>query len=112
MKRGERALNYNKVSAAESAFTRAEKMRPRSPAPTAQLGWCKLARKRYRGAIPFFKRALSKSPRHGDSIYGLGYTYTKLKRIQEARAQYELYLKVHPQGPHKHKVEYQLRKLR
>ena len=96
--RGEQLLTQGKVRAAQKVFQRAQSAYPHSPAPIAQLGWCQLSQRRYQAAVDYFKRALNKSAHHGDSLYGLGYSYEKLGRTSEARRYFEYYLARYPSG--------------
>ena len=96
--RGEKLLTQGKVNAAQTVFERAQSAYPNSPAPVAQLGWCQLSQRKYKAAVNYFKRALSKSAHHGDSLYGLGYSYEKLGQAREARRYFESYLSRYPSG--------------
>jgi TolA-binding protein len=96
--RGEQLLTQGNVNAAQTVFERAQSTYPNSPAPVAQLGWCQLSQRKYKAAVSYFKRALSKSAHHGDSLYGLGYSYEKLGQAREARRYFESYLSRYPSG--------------
>lgn len=111
VKRGEKLLTQGRVSSARALFKRAQEINPSSPVPIAQLGWCELSKRRYKSAVKYFKRALSKSRHHGDSLYGLGYSYEKLSKTDEARRYFERYLKRYPRGSKARIIERKLSRL-
>lgn len=108
---GEKHLMQGKVRAAQALFRRAQELKPTSPIPTAQLGWCELSRRRYKTATQYFKRALRKSAGHGDSLYGLGYSYEKQGDAVNARRYFEDYIKRYPRGAKVKIIERKLSRL-
>ena len=98
MKLGAKALERGRVAQADGYFKRAITMKPRSPDPISQRGWCALAKGNARGSLKHFKTALSMKSDHADSIYGLGYAYEQLRNWSTARGYFERYLKLYPKG--------------
>ena len=111
IKRGQRALEGGKASQARALFKKASELKPKSPEPLAQLGWCELARRAPKAALPFFKRALLLNARHGDSLYGLGYAYEQLNKSKEAQRYFERYLSLYPQGAKVRIIKNKLKRL-
>ena len=98
MNQGEKLLEKGKPRVAQSKFNIAARLKPNDPSPVAQLGWCQLAMHRYEVAKRQFKQALPMNTRHGESLYGLGYTYEKSGEKFEAEKLYKQYLSLYPKG--------------
>ena len=106
IKQGEKLLMRGRVKQAESLFKKAQKLNP-SKAEASTLAWCNWL-KNTRSAITKFKQALSKNPVHGDSLYGLGYSYA-LNESKQGHY-FELYLNVIPKE--KVKIKNKMRRLK
>ena len=111
MKKAEKRLMSGKVNQAMTLFKQARQRKPSKPEPLAQLGWCKLANKQVRKAISFFKRALRLNSAHGDSLYGLGYSYEKLNDKTNAIRYFNLYLSRYPKGAKVGVIKNKMRRL-
>ena len=98
MKEGQRYIRRSSLGVAEARFKQAARLRPKSPDPLAQLGWCQIDRKRITKAKQYFKQALALNGKHGDSLYGLGYAYTVNREWKSARSFFNRYLTLYPQG--------------
>jgi TolA-binding protein len=111
MKKAEKRLMSGKVSQAITLFKQARQRKPSKPEPLAQLGWCNLAKKQVRKAISLFKRALRLNSGHGDSLYGLGYSYEKLNDKDNAIRYFNLYLSRYPKGSKVGVIKNKMRRL-
>ena len=79
MKEGQRHLRRSSLKTAEARFKKAAELKPKNPEPLAQLGWCQINYRRFTRAKQYFRQALALNRRHGESLYGLGYTHSKSK---------------------------------
>lgn len=98
MDRGNKLLEVGKASQARRLFEDAARQRPSSPEPLASLGWCELDAGRHAQAIRQFERALDKSARYADAMYGLATAYERAGMREQAKSAYQAYLNVHPRG--------------
>lgn len=112
MKRGERMLMNGNVKQAEVQFKQAQQLKPNQADPLSQLAWCALAKNNATKAIGQFKRALTINPIHGDSLYGLGYSYEKMKDSKNALRYFELYLNRYPTGSKVSVIKNKMRRLK
>lgn len=110
MERGAQLLNRGKVKEARRLFNAAGEANPKSVDPLNQLAWCEINTKNYRAALNFFKQALQRSPRNGESIYGMGYAFNKLGDNAKAREHYERYLELYPTGKNASIIKAKLRR--
>jgi predicted Zn finger-like uncharacterized protein len=96
LRRGERALERGRMSAARRDFERALEMRPGSPEALTGLGYVALDAGSAGAAAERFRAAAKAS--YADAYIGLGEAYRKLGRAQDALAAYERYLERWPGG--------------
>jgi len=69
---------------------------PPSPAKSVEIGNFYLKRKSYKAALSRFREAAQTNPEYAPAYLGLGKTYEKLGRRQEALDAYEKYLDLLP----------------
>ena len=98
MLRGSRNLEAGRPEVAARFFEKASKLKPRSPEPFANLGWCHVDQHRYAEAIARFQSALALSPRYSDALYGIAEAHEKAGQSSEAATAYKTYLDAHPTG--------------
>jgi tetratricopeptide (TPR) repeat protein len=72
---------------------------PHKAAKDVEVGDFYFKRKNYRAAEDRYRDALLYKPNDVFAMFGLGRTLEKLGEFDEARANYEGYLKILPQGP-------------
>lgn len=97
IRRGESLLERGSVRVAKEAFQRALALRPGSPPALTGLGYIALERGDTAGAIRHFTPASVAG--FGDALIGLGDTYRRLGRNEDALSAYERYLNRFPNGP-------------
>lgn len=97
IRRGESLLERGSVRVAKEAFERALALRPGSPPALTGLGYIALERGDTSGAIRLFTPASVAG--FGDALIGLGDTYRRLGRNEDALRAYERYLNRFPNGP-------------
>ena len=95
---GYKLLEAGKSSQARHIFEAAAQLRPQSPEPWANLGWCDLDLKRLISAVDNFKTSLARNPRYADGMYGLAVAYERAGRSEDAVRSYRAYLDAHPRG--------------
>ncbi len=98
MMRGANLLENGKPEVAARLFERAGQLKPRSPEPFANLGWCYVDQRRYAEALGQFQQSLDRSPRYADALYGVAEAYEKAGKSAEAITAYHAYLDAHPTG--------------
>jgi tetratricopeptide (TPR) repeat protein len=72
---------------------------PHKAAKDVEVGEFYLKRKNYRAAIDRFREALIYKPNDAIATFRLGEAQEKIGQFDEARANYEGYLKILPEGP-------------
>jgi tetratricopeptide (TPR) repeat protein len=90
------------VSDAKDANGDVQEMHPWDPHKAMkdlEIGDFYFKRKNYKAALDRFKEALLYKPNDAFSNFRIGECEEKLKHPEEARAAYEAYLKILPQGP-------------
>jgi len=97
IRRGESLLERGSVRVAKEAFERALALRPGSPPALTGLGYIALERGDTSTAIRLFTPASVAG--FGDALIGLGDTYRRLGRNEDALRAYERYLNRFPNGP-------------
>ncbi len=105
-RKGERLLESGSVSAAKDAFEEALTRVPNLPRARTGLGYVHLERGQVNAALGQFKLAAAAG--HPDATIGLGDTYRRLGRLDEALRTYKSYLKRFPQGPRRSIAEHQV----
>lgn len=98
MDKGDRLLRAGRAQAAIAVFQEAAKQRPRSPEPIANLAWCYMDLRQYDRAIAQFQKALQRSGRYADAMYGLAEAQERAGKKSDAIRSYSRYLEVHPRG--------------
>jgi tetratricopeptide (TPR) repeat protein len=90
------------ISDAEDASGDVQEMHPWDPHKAMkdiEVGDFYFKRKNYRAALDRYQEALLYKPNDAVSNFQIGQCLEKMKRPDEARAHYEAYLKILPQGP-------------
>ncbi|MCA9543432.1 MAG: zinc-ribbon domain-containing protein [Myxococcales bacterium] len=112
MRQGARALERGRTREARRLFEAARNRNARSPEPWANLGWCDLDDRKLEAAIGNFRKALERSPRYADAMFGLGNALEQAGRKAEALQAYRSYLDAHRRGRHASIVKRKLEQLR
>jgi tetratricopeptide (TPR) repeat protein len=87
----------------DSANSDVSEMHPWDPhraLKNVEVGDFYFKRKNYKGAAARYKEALTYKPDDAEATFKLAESLEKLNQPQEARRQYESYLKILPHGPH------------
>jgi len=105
-RKGERLLESGSVSAAKDAFDEALTRVPNLPRARTGLGYVHLERGQVNAALGQFKGAAAAG--YPDAMIGLGDTYRRLGRLDEALRTYKSYLKRFPQGARRSIAEHQV----
>ena len=84
---------------------------PHKAQKDVEIGDFYFKKENYAAALSRYQEALSWKPDDADAHFKLGQTYEKLGRLQDARSNYESYLKILPQGPHSAQATKALQKL-
>ncbi len=90
------------VSDAEASNSDVQEFHPWDPhraMKDLEVGDFYFKRKNYRAAMDRYKEALLYKPNDALANFGIGQSLEKLKRGDEARAYYQAYLKILPEGP-------------
>ncbi len=111
IRQGNTALENGRTSKARALFRKVVDRRPRSPEPWANLGWCDLADGRPSQALGYFERALRKSRRYADALFGKARALETAGRRAEAIEAYKEYLEQHPLGSKSHMIRRKLERL-
>ena len=93
---------YSSTSSEDENTTGVQEFHPWDPhkaAKDVEVGDFYFKRKNYRAAEDRYREALLYKPNDVFAMYGLGRTLEKLGYYDEARANYEGYLKILPEGP-------------
>jgi len=80
-------------------------------AKDVEVGYYYLREKNYLAAESRLKEALEVKPDCAEALIGLGQAQQKLGKRNDARLNYEAYLKAHPEGPDVEKVKKALAQL-
>jgi tetratricopeptide (TPR) repeat protein len=105
-RKGERLLESGSVSAAKDAFEAALAKLPGLPRARTGLGYVHLERGQVTAALGQFRAAAATG--HPDAAIGLGDTYRRLGRLDDALKAYRSYLKRFPQGARRSIAEHQV----
>jgi len=84
---------------------------PRRAAKAIEVGTFYFKKGSYKAALSRFQEALQWKPGDADATFMLAQTFAKLGQQSEARANYEAYLKILPDGPHAKEARKALDKL-
>jgi len=96
VKRGEAALEDGAVRAAQEAFEQALELSPRFPPALTGLGYVALERGHTQVALKRFLPAAKVG--YGEALIGLGDTYRRVGRSEEALEAYKTYVRRFPRG--------------
>lgn len=111
MASGHRLLEQGKTSQARKKFLAAVQKQPAQPEPFSNLGWCDLDQGRPRAAIKQFQKALRRSARYSDAMYGLGVAREQSGDRPRAIEAYRKYVETHPSGGKANMVRRKLERL-
>jgi Tfp pilus assembly protein PilF len=87
----------NDYRRAEEQLTAAIQQAPFDSNPYFYQGLSRFNLQNYKGAEESFKEALARDPEHARYHFWLGFAYEKEDRLDEAKAQYKMELKEHPE---------------
>lgn len=105
-RKGERLLESGSVSAAKDAFEEALTKVPNLPRARTGLGYVHLERGQVNAALGQFRVAAAAG--YPDATIGLGDTYRRLGRLDDALRTYKGYLKRFPRGARRSIAEHQI----
>jgi tetratricopeptide (TPR) repeat protein len=110
VKRGERALEDGAVRQAQSHFEEALSLAPNFPPALTGLGYVALERGQTQIALRRFLPAAKVG--HGEALIGLGDTYRRVGRSEEALEAYKTYVRRFPRGSRRSIAQRQIELLR
>jgi predicted Zn finger-like uncharacterized protein len=110
VKRGERALEDGAVRAAQGHFEEALSLAPNFPPALTGLGYVALERGQTQSALRRFLPAAKVG--YGEALIGLGDTYRRVGRSEEALEAYQTYVRRFPRGSRRSIAQRQIELLR
>jgi predicted Zn finger-like uncharacterized protein len=110
VKRGEHALEDGSVRAAQELFEEALTLAPRFPPALTGLGYVALERGQIQIALRRFLPAAKVG--YGEALIGLGDTYRRVGRSEEALEAYQTYVRRFPRGTRRSIAQRQIELLR
>jgi tetratricopeptide (TPR) repeat protein len=110
VRRGERALEDGSVRAAAELFEQALALSPHLPSALTGLGYVALERGHTQVALKRFAPAARAG--HSEALIGLGDTYRRIGRTEQALEAYRNYIRKFPRGSRRSIAERQIELLR